>query len=555
MRISSLLLCLRRAPRVVALSAAALLLAGPAAAQTFDWVQPRTIAYTRNPDKVHTAAAPLADGGAWWIGLENQKRVYGTEALGSMRLSRLRADGTVAFDHIIEGDAQILQLQATADGGALLLGEYLDSLVFAPQHRYFNPHVGLEYFLACLDSAGKLRWARPMRALNTPQAGTVQGATALLVDPRGGTAWVGYDTFNDSYATRFDLATGDSLSSIVQQRVGRVTSVAVAPDGTTYLAGSCAENTATYNGTPVPLPAAFSYTTYVACYSAAGVNQWVQHVEDVTCPDAWVSTRDTTGVYFTGPLFSQWHFGPFQATSGGGTANTAFFLTRLNRQTGQFEWLRESPNTSFTGSTATATYQPLATDAAGNAWLLTNTTGTSNWPGFGSVTTPIGGTEALLAYSPTGTLLALQIGAGRLSKAHTLTLDAASGRGTISGIAYEGGLQLGVLPPLPLINVNQIQLFAAGFWPTLTPLGTTAALAHPGVALYPNPVAAGSRLHLTAPAHLTEASIFDALGRAIGHYTLAQPSAEIPAPTVPGVYLLQVRNAAHHLTTTRLVVQ
>ncbi len=564
MRMFALLHLLRRAPRAVGLSAAALLcsgpLASPLAAQTFDWVQPRTISYAHNPDMVRTAAAPLPEGGSWWVALENRLQFYSSEALGTLHLTRLRANGAVAFDRIIAGNASILQAQAAPGGGVVLLGEYLDSLVLAPQQRYLNPHptTGLEYFLACLDSVGNVRWTRPLRSLNPPSAGFVQGANALTLDPRGGSVWAGYDTFGDSYATRFDLATGDSLSSIVQQRVARITSVTVAPDGTTYVAGSCADDGSRYNGTAVPLPsslAPLAYNTYVACYSATGAYQWVQHVEDITCPATWVSTSDNGGVYFVGPLHGPWQFGPFQAGASSSIASPAYFITRLARQTGQFQWLQESPSTSFTGSTQPAFHQPLAADAAGNAWLLTNTTGTTRWPGFGAQTSPLGGAAALLAYSATGTLLTVELGMGRLSAAHTLALDAGSGRGVIAGVAHEGGLQLGTLPQLPLVGVNQIQLFTAGFRPTLVPLSTPAAASPAEAALYPNPVAAGSRLHLTAPARLTEALVSDALGRPVGRYALAHTSAEIPAPAVPGVYTLQVRDAAHHLTTRRLVVQ
>ena len=53
---------------------------------------------------------------------------------------------------------------------------------------------------------------------------------------------------------RVDLATGDSLTALVQHNTNSLSSVAVAPEGTVYVAGSCANTNGIYNGTPVPLP-------------------------------------------------------------------------------------------------------------------------------------------------------------------------------------------------------------------------------------------------------------------------------------------------------------
>ncbi len=544
-----------RLARRGALGTALLLLItlAPAAAQTFEWARPRAVAYTANPDMLRTAAS-VGPGGrhTWWAGMHEFRKFHSQEALGSLNLTRHRADGRPAAQRVVEGTASVLALQALADGGVLLLGEFTDSLVFDAQHRYFNPNPnsGVEYFVTSLDSGGAVRWHRRLAAGPGASSTFVQGANSLTLDPRGGSVWVGYDTFADSYAMRVGLTVGDSLSTIVQQNVSRLTAVAVAPDGSVYTAGSCAETNGRYNGTPVALPTGITYNTYVACYSPTGQMQWVRHIEDVTCPSAWVATADTTGVYFVGPLFGQWQFGSHRAALLGGTGSS-YFLTRLDRRTGNFQWLREAPITSFSGEAQAAMFQPLAIDGAGNAWLLATSAGTIMWPGFGP-RTATGAT--LLAYDQAGTLRAVEVATGPRSAGHALSIDGVTGRGIVAGLAQNGGVQLGALPALPVVAASEAQVFAAGFQAVLAPLGLPDTHESATFGLSPNPVMAGGvvAVHGSGPAQI---DIFDALGRHIVRHRLAGAGTNtLLAPVQRGLYLVQVLNGTHR-TTRRLVVE
>jgi hypothetical protein len=449
-----------------------------------------------------------------------------------------------------------LKLQGLPDGSVLLLGNYRDSLIFDSRHRYYNPpNSGLSFFLSKLDASGRLQWLRLLRPL--PGQVQVSTASALALTAFNHTVWVGYDTFNDSYATRFDVATGDSISSIIQHNVNRLTSISVDLQGTVYVAGGCAEINGTYNGVAIAPPTGFSYNTYVACYDSTGFVQWVRHIQDVTCSAAWVSTSDATGVYFAGPLSGQWRFGQFQAIAG---STEAYFLTRLDRATGTFQWLRESPSSSFTGASTLGYFQPLATDRRGNAWLVVNTTGTTTWPGFGPITTPIGGAAAVLSYSASGRLESVEMGRGRLSIGHTLSLNPYGATAVLTGVAHEGGLQWGQLSPTPLVAANQLQVFAMGFQTFAPAQGTNDSFAESEMATYPNPVAAGHEIRLKPPSFWQEITIADALGRTIAHEGLAVGSGSpatttrLTAPQAPGVYVLRLRAANGQTAVHRLVV-
>ena len=524
-----------------------------ATAQTFEWAQPRAINYISNPEMVRTAAS-VAPGGqhSWWAGLK-QKRQFYNVAMGSLQLTRLRPDGTVALQQLVGGRASILQMQALADGGVVLLGEFIDSLVYDAQHTYANPNI--TRFVTQLDSAGAVRWHRVLRPGSIPSFSQVQSADALTLDSRGN-LWVGYTAFSSSYAMRLNPATGDSLSTIVQLQVSALTSIAVAPDGTVYTAGGCAESNSTYNGTPAGLPTGITYNTYVACYAPNGAFQWVRHIEDITCPPTWVATADNSGVYFAGPLFGRWHFGPFQALTPGSTSTStdSYFLTRLDRATGTFQWLREAPLAAFSGHTKPAAHQPLAVDGAGNAWLLTQTVGTTPWPGFTTSSAPVGGAAALLAYDVAGTLRAVQVGAGQSSSAHTLALDATTNHGIVAGLARAGGMLLAPLPALPGVTNPEMQLFAASFRATLAPLGTPAALHAAALALYPNPVAPGQAVQVRGASG--EATLYNVLGQLVARHPLPKnATTEIAAPAAPGFYLVRTHDAAGRATTQRLVVE
>lgn len=496
-----------------------------ATAQVFPWAQGQSFAYQFNPDMVRTNSAPCPDGCVWWSAPVQHRYNYGQDELASVRLTRLTPAGTVTAQRLVEGNLVIDHLLATPDGGVCLTGGFRDSLSFGGGHRLTPTGSNLTHFLARLDSAGQVAWVRPLRV---PNVTGVQAADAIALDPRTGDVWVATDIYSDSYVTRYNAA-GDSLTSYVQQDVNRVTSVAVAPDGTLYTAGSCAGAGATYNGLAAPVH--LTYSDYVACYDPRGRCQWVRYIESITCDKAFVSTADSGGVYLAGSLFGVRQIGTFTVGRAGGLFGD-YYLTRLDRATGTFQWAQSLPS----GNGTLAPLGALTTDLLGRAWLLATVLGpTVTWPNGLSVTPPAGGGMLLSCYDSTGTMLFVLGNGGMHARALSINLTPTSLFGTVSGVAPRGNVQLG-MAGLPAIGQDSVLPFVADFF-LLFPLSSAAAAPAAAPQLAPNPVGAGGRVVLVAaPRDSQPVRWYDCTGRLVA---TAAPTADgyLQAPARPGLYV------------------
>lgn len=514
---------------VAALLAAALPFTAPA--QTPGWLQDRPFPFQFNYDYLRADAAALPDGGAWWVVPETHRRNYGTLELATARLQRLTATEAVRSQRLIEGNVSVQHLIAAPDGGLVLTGAYKDSVVFDARHRLAaaSPFANEQYFVARLDSGGQVQWLRPLR---DDDLGEVSGQGTPAFDAQGN-LWVPSENYHDSYLTRFGPA-GDSLQTIVQRRVRRATSLAVAPDGTIYAAGSCPDPGATFAGVPGPPPP--SYTIYVACYAPTGQLQWVRYVEDVTCPAPQVATHDNGGVYFASYLFGPSAFGSI--TAAGPAWNSDFFLTRLDRATGTFQWLREVPQV-MTGYAEPAAVQALTVDGAGNAWLLNQQVGNIQWSATQSTTTGSGASNGfgalLLAYDVLGNLRAATSTTGGFVRAHGVSIDPLTNRGVFTGLSVQAGGSFGQLA-LPGAVPGTPHPFVVSFDAALTPLGTPQEAAElAGISLFPNPAAAGGTLQVQGlPTGVSALALEDALGRVVARPVLATTGPAVAALTVPG---------------------
>jgi hypothetical protein len=97
--------------------------------------------------------------------------------------------------------------------------------------------------------------------------------------------YLGFNDFENAYIEKLSPQSV-LLETIIQQHVRMISSVSVDNQGNIYSAGGCAEFNSAFAGVPVPAP--FTYTTYLAKYDADGVFQWVKYVEDITCPEPQV---------------------------------------------------------------------------------------------------------------------------------------------------------------------------------------------------------------------------------------------------------------------------
>ena len=524
------------------------LLTLPAGAQVFSWAQGQPFSFQRNPALVKTVAAPSLDyQGVWWSAPEQHRYHYGQDELSSVRVQRVDAAGTVRAQRLVEGNLVLHHAVLAPDGGVYLVGGFRDSLVFDAQHRLAPAGVNLTYFLARLDSAAQVDWVRPLR---TPSVIRAQDVGGLAVDPLTHDVWVAYDIYSDSYLTRF-TATGDSVTSFLQHDVNRITSVAVAPDGTVYTAGSCAGPAATYNG--LSAPTSLSYSDYVACYEPSGHCRWVRYVESITCGSTYVSTADTSGVYMAGNLYGVVQFGSFTAGQQGALFGN-YYVTRLTRTRGDFQWVQSAPVAQ--GTVELAPSGALATDQAGRAWLLITHNARYSWPGGYALTPPTGGALGLICYDQQGQLAAAIGNTGQNAQARSLMISPFSHHGTLTGLAPRGGAQLGPVS-LPATGQGDLLPFVASF-DIIYLLGQPENPALPGFSLSPNPALPGSTIALTglleSGAPPREVIVFDAMGRLVSRQLPSASTPALVAPSQPGLYAVRVRHASGRTLTTRLIV-
>jgi len=78
--------------------------------------------------------------------------------------------------------------------------------------------------------------------------------------------------------------------------------MAVDTDGNIYVSGSCAAAQSMFGG--IAFPAPFEYNTYLAKYDSFGNAQWVNFVEDITCPSPAIIIDNEGRLLWTSDVFS-----------------------------------------------------------------------------------------------------------------------------------------------------------------------------------------------------------------------------------------------------------
>jgi len=315
--------------------------------------------------------------------------------------------------------------------------------------------------------------------------------------------YIGYNDYENSYVTKM---TPDAtvLSTIVQHHSRMISSLSVDNQGNIYTAGSCADLNSEYAGIPRPAPT--GYNIYLAKYDAQGNNQWVNYVEDVTCPLPQVRAFSPDAVYFSSQLFGSYTFGNLTA-EGPVQGQSDIFIAKLNAD-GDYQWLREVPGN---GQLETGTRNYLHLDTQGNVYFSGLTRWTVNWSD--ELTTATLGFSAdaiLLKYDSIGNILMAQtVGGDSEDRFDNMAIGP-------NGSIYLTGMSYG---PANFGNIHHdAPQFTA--YPFLVKFDSTLATAQneaAAVGLFPNP--AKGEFFLMGLTAKKEGIIYNMLGQEMTRFT------------------------------------
>ncbi len=468
-----------------------------AVSQSFEWVNTPTINFSWNPNSIAYVTTCDAAGNAYLAGYKENAFAY-NEIMGDVYFNKYDAAGNAVFSKTISGRVSVSKLLADSTGAIYLLAFYVNALtVDALQRNTTNQ--GEQPILIKFDADGNLLWHYEPQTNGEP----VASCKAMAIDALD-QIYLGFNDYEHAYIEKLN-SQAELLGTIVQQQVRMISSVSVDNQGNVYSAGGCAEFNSAFAGVPVPAP--FTYTTYLAKYNADGVFQWVKYVEDITCPEPQVKAIDPDTVYFSSYLFGSFAFGDFIAEGPISGAFSDAFITKLNTD-GHYQWIREVPGAGYL---ATGNRDYLTADAAGNVYFSGKTRGDVNWDEQHQTSTAGFNNDALLLqYNSNGELLMAQTAGGSSEDRFDSVAVGSNGEIYVSGMA-SGSASFGSFnhdaPPFTYYPfVAKINNGTLG----------VATTTHLSVGLAPNPVE--NSFHLTGINGSHQGAIFNMLGQKVKQF-------------------------------------
>src|SRR5690606_6362944 len=127
-------------------------------------------------------------------------------------------------------------------GNVYLLAGFFEELTVGTT-VFENSGITIRYVLLKLDSNGDLLWSYSPSVI---EDWFLQDCYAITVAPNND-VYVGYGTYSDTFITKLD-SNGTEINTITQTGVKLITSIDLDTEGNLYVAGSCAEPNANYNG-------------------------------------------------------------------------------------------------------------------------------------------------------------------------------------------------------------------------------------------------------------------------------------------------------------------
>ena len=347
-----------------------LLLTGLAtSAQEVAWfTQPEIQADTNANNIGYTTACDPA-GNVYLAGFKDNALDY-NEVYGDVYYNKYTTDGTLLFSQTFTGKAAVFNIAADSQGNTVLALSYMDEMTIGETTFIQEPNVEPDRIIVKMDGNGNVLWHKTLHAAGF-DFDAVTNFRGVATDA-GDNVYAAYDNYSYSYITKYSPA-GDELFTITQQNVNAITSVAVDTEGNIYGAGSCAGGMATYAG--VVSGTDLAYNTYVVKYSNEGVFQWVNYIDDITCPMPVVLARTPNEVYVSSFLFTNEPIGDINVEGPDAGMMEDFYLAKLNSE-GEFQWVREVEGAGK-GSPGNRNFAKL--DTNGNVYFAGYTGGAIQW--------------------------------------------------------------------------------------------------------------------------------------------------------------------------------
>ncbi|RZJ31645.1 MAG: T9SS type A sorting domain-containing protein [Flavobacterium sp.] len=490
-------------------------------AQSFLWLQSPDVNLALNPDLVGYCVAVDQSDNVYAAGFKDNAYPY-NDIFGDVFFNKYDTAGQPLFSKTFTGRLNVYAMEADNAGNVYMDIGYISNATIGTL-VLSTVNQGIQPLLVKFDADGNVLWHY------TPSIGgsTETRFRTFTVDSSG-QVYLGMDNFMNSYIVKMS-ADGVPLMTIAQTKTHLLNSIDTDIDGNIYAAGSCADPNSTFAGVTVSTD--FSYNDWVVKYSPAGVYQWMQYVEDITCSLPQVRATTPDNVYFTSDLYGSYAFGSLTAEGPAQGLFNDFFLAKLNAA-GQFEWLKEVVGVGAVDHGG-RTY--LTTDSQDNVCFVGKTRGTVDW-GNGVTTTAQGfvGDVIALKFDSGGNLLMAKTAGGtaddRIDSAvfnnsnEIVVSGMGRGSGTFDALTHEG---TGSTPYAfvakisgPLLDVDGHQLAT--------------------IQISPNPVV-GS-LNILNLAQSQKAIILDTLGQDV-FSGFCQPGQSLDVSALSkGVYLLKLEN-------------
>lgn len=501
------------------LSTIVILLSFSAHSQTVEWLNTSPIDFDMNPDNIGYNIALDPSGNVYMTGFKDDAFIY-EDIMGTQFFNKFDPEGNEVFTKEITGNVSIYNIACDNEGNLIMTMGFVQFISIGTLDL-ISINQGVNYLMVKFDSSGEVVWYHEFFLPDS----AVSSARGLAIDSSNN-IYVSHDDYMDSYIQKFS-PDGDVLFAINQEQVSSISSLDVDDAGNIYAAGSCANTGATFGTVSVPLPEGFTYNTYIAKYSAAGVFQWVKYLDNITCPLPQVVAKSPDAIYLTSELFEAYSFDAIIA-EGPTDGFQDTYIAKLNA-TGNFQWIKEVPGS---GSLIAGNRNILTLDDDGNIYFGGITSSTVNWsPTITTTTEGFGNRDAiLLKYNPQGDILmAKTFGGSNQDRIDGVALSA-------DGSIFIAGLATGTVDfDGIIIEEDEFERypFVARF--TNETLGIKTP-EKPSIAVYPNP--ASTSIHFLNVPENTAGSIYTILGQKVKDFKKdQQPLAIIDLSE--GTYILK----------------